>query len=134
MKSLCLYLLTFFSACRLLANAGEVISTNLAPAFNAQVVLSFGRAGQGATSTTTLLSSVRSATNRHDLPGGTLEFFCFYEGQRRGKDIWTVGEKYPVGATNQTVVTKRIDYEGKRASVRLNKDDLVVIEPLKEVK
>ena len=131
---LCLYVLTFFSACQLSGNAGEAVSTNAAPAFEAQLTLTYGRAGQAASCITALTSSVRSVSNRFEFPGGTLEFFFYFEGQRRGKDLWTVGEKFPVGGKNQTLVTKRIQYEGKRVSVRLNKDDGVVMEPLKERK
>jgi len=131
---LCLCVLTFFSICQLRGNAGEAVSTNAARAFESQLTLTFGRAGQAADCITALTRSVPSGTNQFRLPGGTLEFFFIFEGQRRGKDIWTVGERFSVGGKNQTIVTKRIEYDGKRVSVRLNKEDAVVMEPLKERK
>lgn len=103
MKPLKLYLYLFAVslACQVSASAGQAIAANAEPAFEAQLVFSFGRAGQGATSTHALLSSVRGGTNRCELPGGTLEFFFFFGGHRNGKDIWTVGEHFRAGGTNR---------------------------------
>jgi hypothetical protein len=67
------------------------------------------------------------------LPGGTHEYFITFEGNRRGKDVYTVGAKFPVGGTNETSFVKQVEYDGKRVSVSLG-EDTAVIEPRKHAK
>lgn len=100
------------------------------PGFEGQMVHS---SRSGANCVTALLNTL-SATNRTELPSGIHIFYLAFEGHRGGKDVYTVGIRYPVGRTNEVAVARRVEYEGKRVEVALGKDDTVVVEPRKSAK
>ena len=87
----------------------------------------------GANCVTALLNTL-SATNRAETPSGIHLFYFTFEGHRGGKDVYTVGIRYPVGRTNEVAVARRVEYEGKRVEFTLGKDDTVVVEPRKSAK
>jgi hypothetical protein len=122
---LSLYLLSAFLTCPLPGTA-EPLSPHADPAFNAQLVFSYGH-GVPFTDTVALLHW-GGMTNTSHLPGGTHEWFVDFKGHRHGKDVYTVGAKFPVGATNGTSFVKQVEYDGKRISVSLG-EDTAVIEP-----
>jgi hypothetical protein len=124
-----IYLLTASAGCLLQAIADQAVSTKITPAFQAELSFSYGHRAGAAESV--ILGNLTSGTNRSILPGGMHEWFFVFEGQRGGKDVYTVGARFPVGATNEVSVAKEIEYGGERVKVWLSQEDSVVIEPRK---
>lgn len=118
------------SACLPLCVFCQTRGTKGTPASDAQMVHS---SRSGANCVTTLLNTL-SATNRTELPSGIHLFYFTFDGHRGGKDVYTVGIRYPVGRTNEVAVARRVEYGGKRVEVALGKDDTVVIEPRKSAR
>ena len=116
-----------FLACQPIRIFAQTRWTNGTPAFEGKMVQS---STSGADCETALLNTL-SATNRTETPSGVHLFYFTFDGHRGGKDVYTVGIRYPVGRTNEVAVARRVEYEGKRVEVALGKDDTVVIEPRK---
>ena len=135
MKRLKLYLCLVVTvwAGSLLVMGGEAAGrTNASPVFDGQLVFLYGHPAR-VTSTVALLN-LASATNRFELPGGTNEFYVVFDGHHRGKDVYTIGTKFPVGGPHEVSTVKRVEYAGKRVRYSLDEEAAVVLEPRKAAK